>query len=205
MWIGLSASHQIPGWGSRSSWPARVRKIHDDRGGRASHDNPPKCMHFRWIDLHVRQKGGNVNEIAGLRVSDEFTVGAPANLAGATEHECDRLLGSMMVNAGARAGLDFEYAAPDRGVDAELRRDRGASLRTRRLRGAEVELIGSDDLDCADTAHGRHHYAATTARSGGAMNSGPTGSLTVSRRIRSISAMLALSIVQPTTSEIGDS
>ncbi len=46
-------------------------------------------------------------------------------------------------------------------------------------------------------------YAAR--RSGGAMNSGPTGSLTVSCRIRSISAIAALSMRQPTTSAIGAS
>jgi hypothetical protein len=46
-------------------------------------------------------------------------------------------------------------------------------------------------------------YAAR--RSGGAMNSGPTGSLTVSFRIRSISVIAALSMRQPTTPAIGAS
>src|SRR6266404_733960 len=46
-------------------------------------------------------------------------------------------------------------------------------------------------------------YAAR--RSGGAMNSGPTGSLIVSCRIWSISAIAELSMCQPTTSAIGES
>ena len=46
-------------------------------------------------------------------------------------------------------------------------------------------------------------YAAS--RSGGAMNSGPTGSLTVSCRILSMSAIAELSMCQPMTSAIGES
>lgn len=34
--------------------PDIVRKIHDDRGWRAAHDNPPERAHFRSIDLHMR-------------------------------------------------------------------------------------------------------------------------------------------------------
>ena len=44
---------------------------------------------------------------------------------------------------------------------------------------------------------------AATLRAGGAMNSGPTGSVIVSRRIRSISALAAASSRQPVTSSTG--
>jgi hypothetical protein len=44
---------------------------------------------------------------------------------------------------------------------------------------------------------------APTLRSGGAMNSGPTGSWMVSRRMRSISAMVEASSAQPVTSSTG--
>src|ERR1700738_1216007 len=44
---------------------------------------------------------------------------------------------------------------------------------------------------------------AATLRDGGAMNSGPTGSVMVSRKIRSISALAEVSSDQPTTPSTG--
>src|SRR5713226_4858152 len=46
---------------------------------------------------------------------------------------------------------------------------------------------------------------AATRRAGGAMNSGPTGSLIVSRMIRSISPLARASSLQPITSSTGRS
>jgi len=51
----------------------------------------------------------------------------------------------------------------------------------------------------------RERKAYAARRSGGAMNSGPIGSLIVSRRMRSISAIAAPSMCQPATSAIGAS
>ena len=47
------------------------------------------------------------------------------------------------------------------------------------------------------------HPHAAMLRAGGAMNSGPTGSVIVSRRIRSISALAGASSRQPVTSSTG--
>jgi hypothetical protein len=89
------------------------------------HDDPSKRMHFRRIDLHMRQIGENVNEIAGSCLRDEFTIATPTHLAGAMAHECNRLLTAMMANSRLRTGLDLENATPDRGANSKLRRDGG--------------------------------------------------------------------------------
>jgi hypothetical protein len=108
---------------SDNSRPDGVGKIDDDRCWRTAHDNPAKRVHFRQIDFHMRQIGGNVNEIARYRLRDEFAFFTPTNLASSAEDECDRLLTSVMVNSRPRAGLDFENAAPDCRTDSKLRRD----------------------------------------------------------------------------------
>jgi hypothetical protein len=65
------------------------------------------------------------------------------------------------------------------------------------------EVLMDSSLICSPDLCRVADYAAR--RSGGAMNSGPTGSLTVSCRILSMSAIAELSICQPTTSAIGES
>ncbi len=85
-----------------------------------------------------------------------------------------------------------------------------------------MAVSGSSIWANAGPAHNKDHAVATinngfiriprcepsdyaARRSGGAMNSGPTGSLIVSCRIWSISAIAELSMCQPTTSAIGES
>src|SRR5579863_9118323 len=94
-----------------------------------------------------------MNEIAGARQRCEFAVLAPADLAPSREHKGNRLLVSMMVHAGPRAGFDFENAAPQRGGDAYFRCNCSAALRAGRLRRPEIELIGTDDSDRVAVAH----------------------------------------------------
>jgi hypothetical protein len=60
----------------------------------------------------------------------------------------------------------------------------------------------SSEVNRADHVRSRTSYAAR--RSGGAMNSGPIGSLIVSCRMWSISAMASSSICQPVTSASGE-
>jgi hypothetical protein len=62
----------------------------------------------------------------------------------------------------------------------------------------EQLLLGANFLSWQSVQ--RH---AATLRAGGAMNSGPTGSLMVSRRILSISALADASSDQPVTSSTG--
>jgi hypothetical protein len=65
---------------TRGSWPDSVRKIDHNRCRGAADDNPTECACLRWIDFHVRQIGGNMDEVASLRVVNEFTIGAPTYL-----------------------------------------------------------------------------------------------------------------------------
>src|SRR6516165_1610260 len=93
---------------SPGSWPEPVRQVDDDRHGRAAHDDPPERKKLGRIDLHVRKKRGNVNEVAGLRSRRELALVAPANLAPAREDECDGLLLAVVVDSSSCAWLDFE-------------------------------------------------------------------------------------------------
>jgi hypothetical protein len=78
-----------------------------------------------------------MNEIAGLRTRNELTVVTPTDLANAREDVGDRLLLSVMVNAGPRSRFHgprsrfhLEQAAPDGGCNAERGGDSGAPFRT---------------------------------------------------------------------------
>jgi hypothetical protein len=68
-----------------------------------------------------------MDEIAGFRARGVFAPRAPADFAGAGQDIGDRLLLSMMMDACTGSRLDLEQPAPQRRLDAELRRDRGQS------------------------------------------------------------------------------
>src|SRR4051794_3945565 len=85
--------------------PGVVRKINDDRRCGAAHDDPSKRLALRRVDFHVRQEGGNMNEIPGLRTGDRFPTDAPANFADAGEDVGDRLLLPVMMYPGSRPRL----------------------------------------------------------------------------------------------------
>lgn len=53
--------------GSPGSRPERVRQIDDDGHRGAAHYDPPEGQEFGRVDLHMRQKRRNVNEVARLR------------------------------------------------------------------------------------------------------------------------------------------
>src|ERR1700731_4305664 len=118
--------------------PCVVRKVDDDRCRGAAHDNPPKRFQFRWVDFHVRQEGGDVNEIAGLCACDRFALYPPAYFAGAGEDVGDRLLLAMVMNARPRSRCDLEQAAPDGRSDTKCRRDGGATFGAGRLCGSPI-------------------------------------------------------------------
>ena len=90
-------------------------------------------------------KPRHMDEVTGLGACGEFAAFAPAHLALAFEYVGDGFLLAVMVDAGLRARLDDEDAAPQARLDAERRRERRLSLRTRRLRGSGVEALGTDD------------------------------------------------------------
>src|ERR1700760_548482 len=160
----------------------------------------------RRVDLHVRQIGGNVNIVAGACGGAEFSALAPSYLARSREHIGDRLLTSMMVYAGACAGLDFEKTTPQGRRDTNFRCDCCGALRARRLSRPEVKLIGTNDTDRIALAHDADLSSfRLPVRLGGAMNSGPSGLLIVSLRMLSISAMVCSSSCQPSASPMGES
>src|SRR5436190_23156574 len=80
--------------------PGVVRKVDNDGCRGAAHDHPSKRFLSRRIDFHVRQEGGDMNEIAGLCTRNRFSSFAPADFADAGEDVGDRLLLAVMVNAG---------------------------------------------------------------------------------------------------------
>src|ERR1700688_3561847 len=89
-----------PALGTKSGLrPGVLRKVDDDRRRGAAHDNPSKRFQFRWVDFHVQQKRGDVNEIAGLCARDRFALCSPAYFAGTGEDVGDRLLLTMMMNS----------------------------------------------------------------------------------------------------------
>src|SRR5438270_12786737 len=93
--------------------PGVVRKVDNDGCRGAAHDHPSKRFLSRRIDFHVRQEGGDMNEIAGLRTRDRVSSLAPADFADAGEDIGDRLLLSMMMDARARSRRYLEQAAPN--------------------------------------------------------------------------------------------
>ena len=128
-------------------WPGIVRQVHHDRRRGAPHDHPVKRLGSRWIDLHVQQEGRHMDEIAGLRARSEFPPLAPADLADAGQHVGDRLLLSVMMDAGTGPRLDLEQAAPQRRLDADLRCDRGQARGARRLSRSRIESGRADDAN----------------------------------------------------------
>src|SRR2546430_4278028 len=101
--------------------PGVVRKVdHDGRRG-AAYDHPSKRLLFRRIDFHVWQKGGNMNEIAGLRARGRFASFAPTDFTDAGENVGDCFLPSMIMKSLPRSRLHFERAAPDGRRAAEWR------------------------------------------------------------------------------------
>lgn len=95
-----------------------------------------------------------MNEIPGRRASGKLASFAPAYLACAGEDVSDRLLVPMMMNSGPRSRLDLEQAAPDRGRDADFRRNGGSAFRARRLCRSAVKLTRTDDVNSRRCAHG---------------------------------------------------
>src|SRR5450432_3936382 len=94
--------------------PGIVRKVDNDGRSGASHHYPSKWLLFRRVDFHVRQEGGNMNEIAGLCTRGRFASFAPADFADTREDVGDGLLLAMMMNSGPRSRCHLEQAAPDR-------------------------------------------------------------------------------------------
>src|ERR1700733_4911730 len=90
-----------PALGKKSDLrPGVLRNVVDDRRRGAAHDDPSKRFEFRWVDFHVQQEGGDVNEIAGLRACDRFSLCPPTYFTGAGEDVGDRLLLAMVMNPG---------------------------------------------------------------------------------------------------------
>ena len=79
-----------------------------------------------------------------------------------------------------------------------------AASRHRRQRDCASDIAGTDDAKFhAPGSEWVAELLLHETRAGGAMNSGPTGSVMVSRRIRSISALVEASSRQPVTSSTG--
>ena len=53
-----------------------------------------------------------MNEVAGFRAGNVFAARSPANFADTCEHIGDRLLLTMMMDAGACSRLDLEQPGP---------------------------------------------------------------------------------------------
>jgi hypothetical protein len=106
------------------------------------------------IDLHVRQESRHMDEIAGFRARNAFTPRAPADFADARQDIGNRLLLSMMMDARTGSRLDLEQPAPQRRLDAELRRYRGQAHGARRLCRSWVK---SGRADNANWGIFRHH------------------------------------------------
>jgi hypothetical protein len=88
-----------------------------------------------------------MNEIAGFRVRGILSARTPAHFADARQHIGNRLLLAMMMDACTGSRHDFEQAAPQRRLDAELRRDRGQADGARRLCRARVESGRADNTN----------------------------------------------------------
>src|SRR5258707_705919 len=88
-----------------------------------------------------------MDEIAGFRGRGIFAARAPADFANARQDVGDRLLLTMMVNAGAGSRLDLEQAAPQHRVDAELWRDCCLAYGAWRLCRCLVEPGRADNAD----------------------------------------------------------
>src|SRR4051812_46241334 len=85
--------------------PGVIREVDDDGCCGAAYDHPSKRFEFRGVDFHVGQKGGNLNEVAGLGARNRFSAYAPTDFAGPGEHVGDRFLLSVMMNSCSRSRL----------------------------------------------------------------------------------------------------
>src|SRR5882757_9195440 len=141
--------------------PRIVGQVDHDRRRGAPHDHPVKRLRIRWIDLHVRQEGRHVNEIAGLRARSVFAPRAPTDFADARQDICDRLLLSMMMDAGTGSRFDPQQPTPQSRLDAELGCDRGQADGARRLRRSGVESGRADNANWG--IFGRHDSSPRNA------------------------------------------
>src|SRR6266699_5531853 len=99
-----------------------------------------------------------MDEIAGFRARSVFAPRAPADFAGAGQDIGDRLLLSMMMDACTGSRLDLEQPAPQRRLDAELRRDRGQAHGAWRLCRSRVESGWADNANGGIFGHHDHEW-----------------------------------------------
>src|SRR5579863_374426 len=88
-----------------------------------------------------------MQKIAGVRCCGELSSLAPTHQTCPREDIGDRILLSMVVNAGFAARRDDEYAAPHWANDALARGDRRQALRSWCLRRTSIECLWGDDAD----------------------------------------------------------
>src|SRR5260370_29769870 len=123
-----------------------------------------KRLRIRRIDLHVRQEGRHMDEIAGFRARSVFAPRAPADFADARQDIGDRLLLSMMMDARTGSRLDLEQPAPQRRLHAELRSDRGQAHGAWRLCRSRVESGRADNANWG--IFGRHVHGSWSVMTG---------------------------------------
>lgn len=109
--------------------PGVVREVDHDRRWRAPDDHPLKRLRLRRVDFHVQREGRHMDEVAGFCAGGEFSLGAPTDFSYARQDISDRLLLTMMMNAGTRARCHREQATPSVRFNADLWGDRGQTLR----------------------------------------------------------------------------
>src|SRR5437016_6449496 len=88
-----------------------------------------------------------MDEVAGLRRPGMLSPRPPADFADARQDVGDRLLLAMMVNSGTGARFDLEQSAPQRRLDAGLRRNRGQAHGAGRLCGSLIEFGWTDNAN----------------------------------------------------------
>ena len=180
---GTTAVHLCFGYGARvSRKPSSysfLRELEDTKVDQISIETAqPKLDCSALVDITTKQI------ILGVLDLGDFTVETPEIVA-------QRYPESSALHRGRpfdhRAGLRPQVLAARRGLCQIARHGRGRCPRPARAYGF-AELMPQAASAC-----------------GGAMNSGPTGSLMVCARIWSISAMAPASICQPVTSWMGAS
>src|SRR5579872_5686315 len=110
---------------------------------RIAHDDPLRWNVGRGIDLLMRHKGWNIDEIARFHVLLELHVIAPAYLATTGNDVNHRLNFAMMVSAARGIRRDNSHTGPDANRTCQFAGDSGDALHSRRLWCVGVELVRS--------------------------------------------------------------
>lgn len=124
----------------------------------AAHDNAFADFICKRIDLLMRHKRGNVNEVARPRIVAELKVITPSHPSTSPNYVKDRLQFTMMMRPGLCIGLHDDDTCPKLTGSRPGMGNRCSPRHTRSLRSIRIQLSRSNDLDAVVLPIHAPHY-----------------------------------------------